>query len=231
MKWYDVHELLTAALPRVPIVREQPFRFEWRSILHDPTVIAHEGARLFADPSNRVDLRDIARTTAPWFMRDVRRDERTADIVPCDGDEWFRDACGRVNDWLSKPCDYLHRDEVAAHLGPYAAVECARQCSPAVRALLLLPKVAPVVETFERGEPVDEDAWRAACDAVKSVGDANWRMFSEGKVTLDIAFGAVISMIHRHPDFNYICSYLQGRESLAEWSAFYAAEKREKPPA
>lgn len=129
MKLYDVHELLTFALPRVPIERTRPMRFDWRAIRHDPAVIAREGARLFGDPRGCVDLRDLCRTVAPWFTRDVPRDEYTADIVPCDGDEWFRAACGRVNEWLSRPCNHLHREAVAAYLGLHAATECARQRS------------------------------------------------------------------------------------------------------
>jgi hypothetical protein len=232
MKWYDVHELLTFALPRVPIERAQPLRFDWRAIRHDPVEIEREGARLFADSHNRVDLRDICRTVAPWFTRAVPRDEYTADIVPCDGDEWFRAACGRVSEWLSRPCEYLHREDVAAYLGPYTAIECARQCSPTVRHLLALPEVAPVIAVFERGEDVDEEAWRAAGAAIESrFSEIGQQLHSESRLAWNIAHNAVLSLIHRQPDFTYIAPYLQGAEVRAEWAALYAAEKRETPPA
>ncbi len=220
MKWYDVHELLTTALPQVPILREQPFRFDAQSISWDPRDLRREGARLFADPRHRVDLRDLCRTTAPWFRRvKLPRDlddlnvDTVSDIVPCDGDEWFREACGRVNDWLSTPVTYLHREDVAAHLGPYAAIECARQYSPAVRYAFSLPEVAPVVEAFERGERLDEDAWRAACLMLRGQLRYDMLPLPDAASGTHIAYSIVSGLLFGSANFEAVAAYLQGERA------------------
>ncbi len=216
MKWYDVHELLKTALPQVPILREQPMRFDERAISWDSSDLRREGARLFADPGNRVDLRDLCRTTAPWFRRiqpprdlDDLNVNTVSDIVPCDGDEWFREACGRVNDWLSTPVTYLHREDVAAHLGPFAAIECARQCSPAVRYALSLPEVAPIVEAFECGEQIDEDAWRAACLTLRSQLRYDTLLLPDAAFGVHIAYSIASGLIFGSANFEATAAYLQ----------------------
>lgn len=210
MRW-----ALSAALPQVPLAWQSPLRFDHRSIAWDSAEIAREGERLFSDPHYRVDLRDLCRTVAPWFKRLRPASEFVSDVIPCDGDQWFRDACGRVLDWLAVPVTYLHKEDVAAHLGPYAALECARQCSPSARYYLSLPEVALVVERFEHEGKVDEEQWRTACLALRT---QMAQPDPTGERGASLAYSVVAPLLVGGADLFAITMHAQGRR---------AREKRE----
>lgn len=69
-------------------------------------------------------------------------------IVPLDPDAMFRDACARVVSWLRSESGSA---EVAACLGPEAALECATQASPLVRYMLEIPALRTAFDALSKG--------------------------------------------------------------------------------
>jgi hypothetical protein len=149
----------------------------------------------------RVDLRDVCRTIASARGLDAR--------------EVFAEACHRLRAWCER-----NGGDGLGELGPFAALEVARQSSPAVRwSLDSAPKLRAIVERYER------DGAECASNELRDVNEELFALFGYAgqpthllPIALDVAF--VCTGAHRAPHALF-CGI--ARE--------LCPEKRETPPA